>query len=97
MNFKKALLVAGLIAASAINAGCTSKPTLDRAVLNGYKECVAADARAQGEIKAANARGRGEALASGKYYAETLHFPRNCKAEFGISQLRQITDYRIIN
>ena len=99
MNFKKLLLTASLIAAAGIMTGCNSKPTLDRSIVEGYNSCVAANAKAKGDLAAANSRAAGEAAANGRvHYDNTFYFdPRDCKSEFGISFFREISDYRIIN
>ena len=93
----KRITCIGLFAASLLVTSCSSKPTLDRSVLEGYNNCIAAVEKAEGERAAANVSARGEALKTGKFFSEGIHFPRDCKSEYGIPSLRDITDYRIIN
>lgn len=95
MNFKKILFTASLIAFAGIMTGCDSRPTLDRSILEGYNNCVAAREKAEGELAAANARARAEA--GGIFRSETMPTFRDCKSEYGIPGFMDVTKYRIVN
>ncbi len=82
--FASALLVSNLCLSS-----CSSKPTLDRAVLNGYNECIAAAKQSRAEMYKAEIAEKG--------YSSKDIGSNNCKSEYGIPYLMDITDYRIIN
>ena len=98
MNFKKVIIAAGLIAAAGIMTGCDSRPTLDRSVVEGYNNCIAAKKKAEGELAAANARAKAEATANGDIYLnERLPMFGDCKSNYGIPSYREISSYRITN
>ena len=88
----KRIILFGIITSSLLVTACSSKKTLDRSVVEGYNQCVAAVERAGGE----RARARAEALKSDKFYTD-FTIPRDCKSEYGIPFHMDIADYKIIN
>lgn len=99
MNIKKVILAASLIAVAGVMAGCDSKPTLDRSIVEGYNSCVAANTKAKGDLAAANRRAAGEAAANGELYFDNtfLFTGRDCKSEYGIPFNKELSEYRIVN
>ena len=93
---------ATLILSSAILlSSCgSSKPTLDRNVLEGFNDCV----KAEKEAEAARQKAWYEAN-KGTISAKLGHVPSagivssnsDCKDKYGIPYNNEITDYRIIN
>ena len=91
MKFFNSIAAAAVIGASLLVTSCSSKPTLDRSIIEGYNQCVAAHEKAIGEQKAAEVAKNG--YASGL----TGLTSSNCKDKYGIPYHRDITDYRITN
>ena len=88
----KRIIFFGIITSSLLVTACSSQKTLDRSVVEGYNQCVAAVERADGE----RARAKAEALKSGNFYTDVT-IPRDCKSEYGIPYHMDIADYKIIN
>ena len=74
-----------------VGTSCSSKPTLDRSIIEGYNQCLSENEKAVGEYKAANIARNG--YASG-LIGLTIS---NCKDKYGIPPHGDITDHRIIN
>ena len=80
-----------LIAGTILLASCSSKPTLERSVVEGYTQCITAAEKADGEKKAAEIAKNGYSL----FDSSSAEF--DCKVSYGIDIDTDLTDYRIIN
>ena len=75
-----------IISASTLLTACDNRPTLDRAVLEGYNKCV--------ETATENNKGLGRYE---KGHTSPTMIEMNCKGKYGIDGFKDITEYRIVN